>query len=505
MAMALEYDGSPLMSFPKHPSQASRRKKLILRRCVFLFLLLIVSSQIYFARIFFIEKYMQALYFNQVDYIFLSEPVFQKAGFSITAASININNTGINNSNTGINISNTGINISNINPFEGWQPLPPPTSSNCSWRLCLKFPAKTDCRGFCLEQDIDLKPLPNVSQYPGDGSWVPDVEIVRRMFLRGVDGNGNIFPPPLDSTMCKPMGPNGELKDINKEMIDAVNIQLKTDADVRQPTRILCMVYTMVNAHANRIRAIRDTWAGRCDGFLAFSTASDPRLPAINLPHKGVEDYNNMWQKVRSIWKFVGEHYVNQFDYFHLGGDDMFVIPENLRAYLSTFESADNDHYFGRRFKQYGDRFKQYGDGHFFNTGGPGYTLSRGLLEKYYKVLDNVKCHPDARTSEEDVFMAVCLRNLFGVGLIDTRDGSKRERFHHLSLGEQFVYRASGTPGWYDDYNKPWGLLYGVDCCAPDLVSFHHVEKSSTARHLYKLLYDVEACPRPVNSTYNST
>jgi len=50
----------------------------------------------------------------------------------------------------------------------------------------------------------------------------------------------------------------------------------------------------MADAHANRIRAMRDTWAGGCDGFLAFSTESDPRLPAISLEHEGPEAYTNV-------------------------------------------------------------------------------------------------------------------------------------------------------------------------------------------------------------------
>lgn len=58
--------------------------------------------------------------------------------------------------------------------------------------------------------------------------------------------------------------------------------------------RLMCLVYTMADAHANRIRAMRETWAGGCDGFLAFSTESDPRLPAISLDHEGPEAYENV-------------------------------------------------------------------------------------------------------------------------------------------------------------------------------------------------------------------
>ena len=381
------------------------------------------------------------------------------------------------------------------NPFEGWQPdpLPDTVSPACRWRACLdpKFGSGADCTEFCREQPSSMEPIPDQSQYLGDGSWIPDVEIVRRMFLAGVDANGNAFPPPLDDELCEPMGPRGQRKDINKEMVDAVDVTIATDGDVVRPTRILCMVYTMADAHPSRIRAMRETWAPRCDGFLAFSTGSDPRIPAISLPHEGEEAYNNMWQKVRSIWKFVGEHYVDRFDYFFLGGDDLFVVPENLRAYLSTLGSSDEDHFVGRR-------FKGYGKDNYFNSGGAGYALSRGLLKKYYSALDDDQCGPHAKTSMEDVKTAACLRKVLQVGLTDTRDERGLERFHPFAPGTHYQYKPGNDKNlkWYEDYNKEWGILGGVDCCSPASVSFHYIKKAPIVRHIYKILYDAKACPR---------
>ncbi len=40
----------------------------------------------------------------------------------------------------------------------------------------------------------------------------------------------------------------------------------------------------------------------------------------------------------RSIWNYVYRHYSDQFDYFLLGGDDMFVLVENLLEYLGSEE-----------------------------------------------------------------------------------------------------------------------------------------------------------------------
>lgn len=51
----------------------------------------------------------------------------------------------------------------------------------------------------------------------------------------------------------------------------------------------------------------------------------------FKIKHEGPEEYSNMWQKSRAIWKYINFHYRNDFDWFVLGGDDLFLIVENLR------------------------------------------------------------------------------------------------------------------------------------------------------------------------------
>ena len=62
----------------------------------------------------------------------------------------------------------------------------------------------------------------------------------------------------------------------------------------------------------------------------------DLSIPAIKIAHSGRESYFNMWQKVRSIWKHIYKHYLDDFDWFLLGGDDMYYIIDNLRVYLQS-------------------------------------------------------------------------------------------------------------------------------------------------------------------------
>lgn len=173
--------------------------------------------------------------------------------------------------------------------------------------------------------------------------------------------------------------------------------------------RVFCGVFTTEKNHQTKVRAISDTWAKKCSSFLAFSTADDLTLPAISLPHLGEESYANMWQKSRSIWKYIGLHYVDDFDWFLLGGDDMYYIMENLVALLTSPEVQEERKrgegvYLGRSL-----RYPSITRPFLFNTGGSGYLLDKVALRKLVDHLERPICNPNMVRSEEDVLVALCL------------------------------------------------------------------------------------------------
>jgi len=235
--------------------------------------------------------------------------------------------------------------------------------------------------------------------------------------------------------------------------------------------RLFCALYTMEKNHAVNVKAVKETWGKRCDGFVAFSTSSDPTIPSYKIEHEGDEAYDNMWQKSRSIWKFVAKNFASQFDYFLIGGDDMFYIVENLKAYLNSKEIRDERAkgkglFLGRRFfppKQ-----------HVFNSGGAGYTLDSTSLQVLADNIDSPHCYPHQRGFWEDVNVANCLRESKSIGPYDTRDPQERERFHPFTPGQHLDYRKpAGEGDWYPKYN-PY-LKEGYDCCSSESISFHYV------------------------------
>jgi glycoprotein-N-acetylgalactosamine 3-beta-galactosyltransferase len=91
----------------------------------------------------------------------------------------------------------------------------------------------------------------------------------------------------------------------------------------------------------------------------------------------------------------------------------------------------------------------------------------------------------------EDVMIARCLKDVFDIGLVDTRDSQDRERFHPFSPGSHYSWDYPIPPArdWYESYNRLWPIKLKEQCCAPDSVSFHYMKKPAMVRHLHSLLY----------------
>ena len=149
-------------------------------------------------------------------------------------------------------------------------------------------------------------------------------------------------------------------------------------------------------------------------------------------------------------------------------------------------DPTTEDFFGGRRF--------QWGNSDvFFNSGGAGYALSQATLRKLVHGggLDDPDCFPNKHSSMEDVFIAKCLKKVFDIGVVDTRDEKDRERFHPFGPAGHYNWRPPVPPAkdWYETYNAPWPPRLKEECCAPDSVSFHYLKKPAMVRHIHSLLY----------------
>jgi len=263
--------------------------------------------------------------------------------------------------------------------------------------------------------------------------------------------------------------------------------------------KIFCTVYTIAANH-DRLPPILQTWGPRCDGFMVASDKTDPELKTVNIRHEGEEAYGNIWQKVRAIWKYVYDNYYEGYDWFHIGGDDLYVLVENLRLYLESDEiilAANGGKtlpvggeeeaiplFLGRRFKEQGNEER------IFNSGGSGYTMNRAALKAL--VVDAFPtCMPHLTTFAEDVMVAQCLRNKVQVFPYDTKDEEGSERYMPFNPGLHLVQKLPKDSGvvnedWYFNYSID--IKEGFEHCSKRSVAFHYI-KPPLMNRMHAILY----------------
>ena len=219
---------------------------------------------------------------------------------------------------------------------------------------------------------------------------------------------------PMDFTTLR------VLKEIRSELAGGQHSSNVNNAEL---PRLLCMVYTSHLSHPSKLNAIVNTWAKECNGFFAASNFTEASVGAIDLIHSGPEEYKNMWQKVRSMWAYVHEHYLNDYDYFHICGDDTYVVVDNLRLHLlSLNHSTSGPIFLGTPMRHKGS---------YFAAGGSGYTLNQAAVKLLAEhaldmfLTENVD-------SREDVFVSSLLEKV-GVKLTHANDENGLLKYMHLN------------------------------------------------------------------------
>jgi glycoprotein-N-acetylgalactosamine 3-beta-galactosyltransferase len=284
------------------------------------------------------------------------------------------------------------------------------------------------------------------------------------------------FPPPftVTNTTCSVPPGTGEegpagiraLYKIYSFLNDSPSHPKKKSPKIR----LFCMVYTHSNRH-DIVRAIAETYGQECDGFMAASNLTEESIGAFRLEHDGSETYQNIWNKVQKMWFYVYTHYLLDFDWFLICGDDTFVIPANARALAAHYDAneVDKQKRSKRSYKQQKSVLGQppmYLGASIPHSsmpqrrycgGGAGYMLNRAAVFLLNRRIHMGEC-PDAVAPDEDIRVARCLDDA-GVRCQDTNDESEQVRFHHLDA----QFHASWTP------NRPALWLW------PKLQYFHGI------------------------------
>ena len=254
--------------------------------------------------------------------------------------------------------------------------------------------------------------------------------------------------------------------------------------------KIFCSVYTDPVNEAQRI-AIAETWGGHCDGYMAATLFTDASMATVHIPHMGEENYNGIWQKVRSMWSYVHDNFLESYDFFHICGDDTFVIVENLRSFLESKKVEEDAGGPGYPKPLYiGLPIMSGNNQTYFNGGGQGYTLNRAALALLVQQGFPV-CRPFVHRSAEDRFVGDCFRSL-GVTGYDARDALGEHRYLHEP---NFVYyfrpedQSNEFFRWWASVTRGMPPKYGLEGASNESVTFHIIKSPSKHRRIYKILY----------------
>lgn len=255
--------------------------------------------------------------------------------------------------------------------------------------------------------------------------------------------------------------------------------------DAHKTVRILCAIYTHAGQH-DMVETVARTWGKQCDGFLAFSTETHPSLGIVHLLHEGPEAYGNMWQKVRSIWGYLYQHYLHEFDFFHICGDDTYVIVPNLRMFLQNHTSTLRPMHFGQ-WIPHGNTV--------YTGGGPGYTLNRAALALFVEQAH--ACHASTVASYEDRLMSMCLQQM-GVYPSDTRDHNLQQLYHDVSPHSLYLsttkgrsFHARAAAFWESKFNTSFSKLQNAGQFS---VAFHDLFAPCYLQRVHAILYP-HTCP----------
>lgn len=263
--------------------------------------------------------------------------------------------------------------------------------------------------------------------------------------------------------------------------------------ELNHPPRFVSVVLPSVlkpEGKSRRLRSISDTWGPGSRAIYVVHNETEypgasvitkdsrhgayPQLllvpPEID-PEQGVPRLNHV---IRTIHKIIDP------DFALFVNDHTFVIPEHLCHYLSEKDSQQ-DMYAGHALKN---------DEYAFNSGAAGYLLSRKTMAKLVKAWGDRD--PKCVLTKADAWLqgnpglvtAKCLKDSLNVSVEDTREDKRLHRFHAFGLVRMVVGKVDQ---WYinkhQDLKRIAGfdenyetLLFGVDCCSEDTISFHYVE-----------------------------
>lgn len=106
---------------------------------------------------------------------------------------------------------------------------------------------------------------------------------------------------------------------------------------IKTNVKLFCAIYTY-SGNTKFTDAQSETWAQKCDGLLFSSDVTNSTTGHFRLETKSRHGYKykGMIQRLRTMYAFIYDNFLNEYDYFHFCGDDTYIIVENLKYFLAS-------------------------------------------------------------------------------------------------------------------------------------------------------------------------
>ncbi|XP_072324660.1 chondroitin sulfate glucuronyltransferase-like [Scyliorhinus torazame] len=135
-------------------------------------------------------------------------------------------------------------------------------------------------------------------------------------------------------------------------------------------------------------------------------------------------DDRPVWLMYRTI-QYIYQHFGNEYDWFYLAQDNTYTQAERIKSLVSHL-SIDQDLYLGRAEEFIGgDPDSRY------CHGGYGYVMSRSVLDKLQRYLDN--CRNDILSVRPDEWLGRCIIDYIGISCVNKH---KDVHYHSFQLGK---------------------------------------------------------------------
>ncbi|XP_050400049.1 glycoprotein-N-acetylgalactosamine 3-beta-galactosyltransferase 1 [Patella vulgata] len=245
--------------------------------------------------------------------------------------------------------------------------------------------------------------------------------------------------------------------------------------NLKDKVKILCWIMTIPENLPTRATSVKETWAPHCNKYMFVSGVGNKTFPVVEL--NIIEGRYHLTNKTYTSLLYLYRHHGREYDWFLKADDDTYIIVENLRYMLNSFDPK-SPLFIGRKFKTVVPNG--------YMSGGAGYVLSRRALELIVtKGVHNKTLCPI--WSMEDVDIGRCATNV-GVSHVDSSaDVYGKQRFHPIYLSEYFKPH-------FDTFMFIYSLAKvksGTECCSNLTISMHSV-KPEQMYMIHFLLYHME-------------